>query len=75
MVNILINKITGAMAKIPANGDLGSDGNAMLSDINYETIELTEEQEELYSRGLLKYSNGGLVIISDDELPELTGLE
>jgi len=76
MPNILINKRTGAMATIPPDGNLGSkEGNKLLSSPDHETIELSGTLADEYLKGNCKYSDGKIVLIPEDEKPELTGLE
>ena len=67
MVNILINKITGAMAIIPSDGNLGVKGNELINHENVVTKFVHTEIAEHIKRGHCKYENNEIVLLPEEE--------
>ena len=70
MAEILINKITGAMAEIPANGNLGTKGNELLLNPNVCTKIATGELAEHIKRGHCVYTDGEINLLPEEEWSE-----
>jgi len=70
MVNILINKITGAMAEIPSDGNLGNAGNDLLLSSDIITKVVSREFADHALSGHCDYIDGEMVLLPEDEWPE-----
>ena len=70
MPNILINKITGAMAEMPADGNLGTKGNELLLNPNVCTKVVSGEIAEHIKRGHCVYTDGEINLLPEHEWSE-----
>ena len=70
MPEILINKLTGAMAEIPIDGNLGTKGNELLLNPNICTKIVSGEIAEHIKRGHCVYTGGEIVLIPENEWSE-----
>ena len=70
MPQILINKITGAMAEIPADGNLGTKGNDLLASPSITTKIVTDEIAAQIKKGHCVYLGGEIVMLPEDEWSE-----
>ena len=70
MPEILINKLTGAMAEIPIDGNLGTKGNELLLNPNICTKIVSGEIAEHIKRGHCTASKGEIVVMPKEEWPE-----
>ena len=70
MPEILINKLTGTMAEIPADGNLGTKGNELLLNPNVCTKVVSGELADHIRKGHCVYIDGEIVLIPENEWSE-----
>ena len=70
MPEILINKLTGAMAEIPIDDNLGTKGNELLLNPNVCTKVVSGEIAEHIKRGHCVYIGGEIIIKPENEWSE-----
>ena len=74
-MQILINKITGAMAQIPASGDCGTKGSELLVNPNVEIRLIGGDLASHFTLNHCVYSDGEIAVLPESEWPENQELE
>lgn len=70
MVEILVNKITGAMAEIPQGGNLGIKGNELLTNPDCTTKQVTGEMAEHIRKKHCVWADDNIILLPEDEWAE-----
>ena len=69
-MQILINKITGAMIPYINGSNLGIEGNKLLINPNISSKVISGELEEHFRLRHCRYINGTVVVLPEEEWPE-----
>lgn len=62
MKKILVNKLTGAMALIPSNSELGVQGRKLLDSEDTATVDLADDLLEAFKAGHCEYKYGKIAL-------------